>query len=291
MSIKTDPGAGSRDASRPRPILELHAVRKAFGDNLVLDGISLSVLPGQVIAIIGPSGSGKSTLLRCIDQLEEIDGGAIYLDGELLGHRMHRGRLRRMREHEIAPQRSRLGYVFQNFNLFHHFTAERNITEALTRVHGYSATDARVRAHELLQQVGLGDKASAFPSALSGGQQQRTAIARALAHEPRILLFDEPTSALDPELVEEVLAVIRKLAAEGQTMVLVTHEMAFARDVADVVMFMDAGTIAEAGTPERIFGQPRSERLKAFLARYSLQTGKERPARGTQAAPDDRELA
>lgn len=256
-----------------RPILELHSVRKAFGENLVVDGISLSVFPGQVIAIIGPSGSGKSTLVRCIDQLEEIDGGAIYLDGELLGYRMKRGRLRRMREREIAAQRARLGFVFQNFNLFRHFTAERNITEALTRVHGYSPSDARVRAHELLAQVSLGDKAAAFPSALSGGQQQRTAIARALAHEPRILLFDEPTSALDPELVDEVLAVIRELASKGQTMILITHEMAFARDVADVVMFMDAGVIAESGPPEQIFGQPQSQRLKAFLARYSLQTG------------------
>lgn len=251
------------------PVLEVQRLRKAFGHNVVLKGVSLSVTPGEVVVVIGPSGSGKSTLVRCIDQLEVIDGGAIYLRGELLGYRVGSGRLRRLPERSVAAQRAKMGFVFQSFNLFKHFTVRRNIAEALTRVHGLSAADADARVGALLERVGLTDKADVYPSSLSGGQQQRVAIARALASRPQLLLFDEPTSALDPELVGEVLTVLRDLVSEGLTMVIVTHEMAFARDVADRVIFMDAGVIAEEGTPDQVFGKPQSERLRSFLGRFA----------------------
>ncbi|OLT14135.1 ectoine/hydroxyectoine ABC transporter ATP-binding protein EhuA [Actinomadura sp. CNU-125] len=250
-------------------VLRVHGVRKTFGSHAALDGVDLDVADGEVVTIIGPSGSGKSTLVRCVDQLEPIDGGAIYLDGELLGHERHRRGLRPLTEARRAAQRRRMGMVFQQFNLFPHFTVLRNITEGPVRVHGTSPREAERRARHLLERVGLADKADEYPHRLSGGQQQRVAIARALAPRPRILLFDEPTSALDPELVDDVLKVIRELADAGMTMVVVTHEMAFAREVADRCVFMEAGRVVEEGPPRQIFGGARSERLRTFLSRFS----------------------
>jgi polar amino acid transport system ATP-binding protein len=255
-----------------RTVLSLRNIRKTFGSHAALDDVSLDVEEGEVVVIIGPSGSGKSTLVRCVHQLEEIDAGAIYLDGELVGYERQRGHLRPMSERRAAAQRRRVSMVFQQFNLFPHFTALRNVTEAPVHVHGRPRAEARREAEALLDRVGLADKADAYPRQLSGGQQQRVAIARAVATRPRIMLFDEPTSALDPELVDEVLAVIRDLAREGKTMVVVTHEMAFAREVADRCVFMESGRIVETGTPEEIFGAPRSPRLRTFLSRYSAQS-------------------
>jgi ABC-type polar amino acid transport system ATPase subunit len=226
---------------------------------------------GEVVVVMGPSGSGKSTLVRCVHQLTPIDAGAMWLDGELLGHEVHRGVLRPLSESRTAAQRRRMGMVFQQFNLFPHWTVERNITEAPVRVHRRPPEEARRTAAALLERVGLLGLADAHPRQLSGGQQQRVAIARALATGPRILLFDEPTSSLDPELVDEVLAVIRDLAASGTTMVVVTHEMAFAHDVADRCVFLDAGRVVEEGPPAVIFENPRSERLRLFLSRFSQQ--------------------
>jgi ABC-type polar amino acid transport system ATPase subunit len=250
-------------------VLRLHDVRKSYGPHAALDHVSLTVDEGEVVVVIGPSGSGKSTLVRCVHQLEEIDGGAMYLDGELLGHERHRGGLRPLPARAVAAQRRRMGMVFQQFQLFPHFTALRNVAEAPRRVHGRPRADAEREALELLDRVGLRDRAHHYPRRLSGGQQQRVAIARALATRPRILLFDEPTSALDPELVDEVLAVVRGLAAEGMTMIVVTHEMAFAREVADRCVFMEAGRIVEEGPPEELFGSPRSPRLRSFLSRHN----------------------
>ncbi|GAA0918718.1 amino acid ABC transporter ATP-binding protein [Pseudonocardia zijingensis] len=258
------------------PVVRLHEIRKVFGGHAALDGVSLDVAEGEVVVVVGPSGSGKSTLVRCVHQLESIDAGAMYLDGQLLGHEHHRGRLRPLTERAAAAQRRRIGMVFQQFHLFPHFTALRNVTEAPVRVHGRGRAEAEAEAIQLLDRVGLRDRAHHYPRQLSGGQQQRVAIARALATRPRVMLFDEPTSALDPELVDEVLAVLRGLAADGLTMVVVTHEMAFAREVADRCVFMDAGRVVETGPPEEFFGNPRSPRLRAFLSRHTA-SGRNEP--------------
>ena len=251
------------------PKVRLENIHKAFGNLHVLRGVDLEVGEGEVCVLIGPSGSGKSTLLRCINQLEEPTGGKILIDGELQGYSpkpLADGRWQKLSEKEIAAQRSRISMVFQRFNLFPHMTALENVCEAPIHVRGVPKMEARAQALELLKRVGLGDRADHYPSELSGGQQQRVAIARALAMEPEIMLFDEPTSALDPELVAEVLQVLKDLAAEGQTMVVVTHEIAFAREVADHVVFMDGGQAVEAGPPSEILDNPRSGRLKEFLA-------------------------
>jgi polar amino acid transport system ATP-binding protein len=252
-------------------VLAVRGLRRVFGSTVALDGVDLDVAEGEVVVVIGPSGSGKSTLVRCIHQLEPIDGGAVHLDGELLGYEEHRGRLRPLTPRRVAAQRRRMGMVFQQYHLFPHWTVLRNLTEAPVRVHGRPPAQARAEALALLTRVGLADRADAHPRQLSGGQQQRVAIARALATRPRIMLFDEPTSALDPELVEEVLAVIRDLAGAGTTMVVVTHEMSFAREVADRCVFMDAGRVVETGPPDEFFGAPRSERLRGFLSRFHQQ--------------------
>jgi len=251
------------------PVLRVCDVRKRFGGHTALDGVSLDVHEGEVVTVIGPSGSGKSTLVRCVHQLESIDGGSMYLDGELLGYEMHRGHLRPLPDRKVAAQRSRMGMVFQQFNLFPHWSVLRNVVEAQVTVHGRDQDQARAVALRLLDRVGLADKADAHPRMLSGGQQQRVAIARALATDPRIMLFDEPTSALDPELVDEVLSVVRDLARGGMTMIIVTHEMSFAREVADRCVFMEAGRVAATGTPEEIFDSPASPRLRAFLSRFT----------------------
>ncbi|WP_052891584.1 amino acid ABC transporter ATP-binding protein [Thermogemmatispora carboxidivorans] len=238
---------------------------KRFGDLLVLNNVSMTVKRGQVVVIIGPSGSGKTTLLRCINHLEKIDSGRIYVDGQLVGYRLVKGRLVEAQEAEIAKMRAQIGFVFQRFNLFAHMTALENVIEAPIHVLGMPRGEAVAQAMELLRKVGLEEKAHVYPHKLSGGQQQRVAIARALAMRPKLMLFDEATSALDPELVGEVLKVMRQLAEEGMTMVVVTHEMGFARDVADHVIFMDHGVIVEEGPPEQIFDDPQSERTRNFL--------------------------
>jgi len=238
---------------------------KRFGNLTVLNGVDLSVKRGQVVVIIGPSGSGKTTLLRCINHLEKIDSGRIYVDGQLVGYRDVNGKLVEDREENIARVRSHIGFVFQRFNLFPHMTALENIIEAPIHVLGQSKEEVTQRAHDLLAKVGLSEKASAFPHKLSGGQQQRVAIARALAMNPKLMLFDEATSALDPELVGEVLKVMRQLADEGMTMAVVTHEMGFARDVADHVIFMDKSVIVEQGPPQQVFEHTENERTRNFL--------------------------
>lgn len=240
---------------------------KRFGKLTVLNGVDLLVRRGQVVVIIGPSGSGKTTLLRCINHLEKIDGGRIYVDGQLVGYREENGRLVDDSEANIARMRSQIGFVFQRFNLFAHMTALENVIEAPIHVLGQDRHEVKERAHELLAKVGLADKAGAYPHKLSGGQQQRVAIARALAMNPKLMLFDEATSALDPELVGEVLKVMRQLAEEGMTMVVVTHEMGFARDVADRVIFMDKAVIVEEGPPEQLFNAAENERTRDFLSR------------------------
>ncbi len=244
-------------------------VHKSFGDLEVLKGIDLDVHRGEVVCLLGPSGSGKTTFLRLINQMETLTGGRIWVDGELIGIEERDGKLYRRTDADIARQRSTLGMVFQKFNLFPHKTVLENVTEAPIVVKKLAKADAERRARELLAQVGLDDKESAYPSQLSGGQQQRVAIARALAMDPAIMLFDEPTSALDPELVGEELAVMRDLAAKGMTMVVVTHEMGFAREVADRVVFMDGGVVVEQGSPDEVLSNPKQERTKAFLARVS----------------------
>ncbi|WP_406434564.1 amino acid ABC transporter ATP-binding protein [Streptomyces sp. NBC_00631] len=239
------------------PVLRLESVRKTFGDAVVLRDVDLEVAPHTVTALIGASGSGKSTLLRCANLLEEIDDGAIWLDDEEITD---------PRADQDAVRR-RIGVVFQAYNLFPHMTVLDNITLAPRRVHGVARAEAEERARELLERLGLGDKAGAYPDRLSGGQQQRVAIVRALAVRPRLLLLDEITAALDPELVGEVLTVVRDLKGEGMTMVLATHEMGFARDVADQVCFLDGGVVLESGTAEQVFGDPRQERTRRFLRR------------------------
>jgi polar amino acid transport system ATP-binding protein len=238
---------------------------KRFGSLTVLNGIDLSVKRGQVVVIIGPSGSGKTTLLRCINHLEKIDSGRIYIEGEMIGYREVNGRLVEDREATIARIRSQIGFVFQRFNLFPHMTALENVIEAPIHVLHQNRAEVKERALALLEKVGLADKADVYPHRLSGGQQQRVAIARALAMNPKLMLFDEATSALDPELVGEVLKVMDQLAKEGMTMVVVTHEMGFAREVADEVIFMDKAVIVEEGSPEQIFDHPQNERTREFL--------------------------
>ena len=247
-------------------------VHKRFGHLEVLKGINLSVQPGQTVVVIGPSGSGKSTFLRCLNHLETIERGRIYLDGELMGYREVGGRLRPAPARVVARMRAETGMVFQRFNLFPHMTALGNVMEAPIHVRGLSKREATERAHALLAKVGLADKAHNYPSQLSGGQQQRVAIARALAMGPKVMLFDEATSALDPELVGEVLGVMRDLAREGMTMVVVTHEMGFARDVGDRVLFMDGGVVVEEGPPDQIFSAPSHERTQEFLRSVLART-------------------
>jgi polar amino acid transport system ATP-binding protein len=249
-------------------MVELRHVSMSFGGHRVLNDVSLTVSRGEMVAIIGPSGSGKTTLLRCINFLEEYDGGEVLVDGESVGFRFENGRRARRTEREIAATRSNVGMVFQSYNLFPHMTVLRNITAAPIRVKGVSPDEADAQARTLLNRVGLLEKADALPARLSGGQQQRVAIARALAMQPKLMLFDEVTSALDPELVGEVLAVMKSLADDGMTMVVVTHEMQFAREIAKRVIFMDEGAIVEEGDPKRLFSAPATERLRAFLKRY-----------------------
>jgi polar amino acid transport system ATP-binding protein len=248
------------------PMVVAAGVHKRFGRVEVLKGIELTVERASVTCILGPSGSGKSTFLRCINHLEKIDAGALSVDGEFVGYRLENGRLRELREREVAAKRAEIGMVFQRFNLFPHLTVLENLIEAPLRVLGLARAQATERADALLSRVGLLNHASAYPAQLSGGQQQRVAIARALAMRPKLMLFDEPTSALDPELVGEVLAVMRQLAADGMTMVCVTHEIGFAREVADQVVFMDDGVILERGRPSEVIDHPAHERTKAFLA-------------------------
>jgi polar amino acid transport system ATP-binding protein len=242
-------------------------VHKSFGRLEVLKGISLEVSPGEVMCLLGPSGSGKSTFLRCVNHLEKIDAGRLSVDGELVGYRQEGQKLYELPERDIVRKRAEIGMVFQRFNLFPHMSALENIIEAPVLVKGMPKRQAIERANELLERVGLGDRGGSYPSQLSGGQQQRVAIARALAMEPKLMLFDEPTSALDPELVGDVLDVMRELAAAGMTMVVVTHEIGFAREVGDTVVFMDAGVAVEAGAPADVFANPRHERTKAFLSK------------------------
>ena len=250
-------------------MIEIHGLHKYFGAHHVLKGIDARVDAGEVVCVIGPSGSGKSTLLNCVNFLEPYGPGEIWVDGTLIGYSRNRqGGLTRVLDRTLNKTRERIGIVFQQFNLFPHLTALQNITEAPIHVRRIPPAAAAEQARELLRKVGLADKAEAYPSQLSGGQQQRVAIARSLAMEPKVMLFDEVTSALDPELVGEVLAVMRQLAKDGTTMLVVTHEMRFARDVADRVIFMDAGEIVEQGPPDQIFGAPESERLRNFLARF-----------------------
>ncbi|MFI6327670.1 amino acid ABC transporter ATP-binding protein [Micromonospora chersina] len=247
------------------PMVRAESVTKRFGPVEVLKGIDLTVRPGEVACLLGPSGSGKSTFLRCINHLERIDGGQLWVDGELVGYRRHGDRLHELKAREVAVRRRDIGMVFQRFNLFPHLTALGNVVEAPVRVLGTPREQAREQAMRLLDRVGLTERAGNYPSQLSGGQQQRVAIARALAMRPKLMLFDEPTSALDPELVGEVLDVMKGLAADGMTMVVVTHEMGFAREVADQVAFLDGGVVVESGTPTDVLGSPRHERTRAFL--------------------------
>jgi polar amino acid transport system ATP-binding protein len=249
------------------PMVRIRGLRKRFGLKEVLCGIDLDVRPGSVMCIIGPSGSGKSTLLSCINHLERIDGGRMWVGGELVGYRERGGKLYELPERKVALMRAGIGMVFQHFNLFPHMTVLQNIIEAPIRVKLEPAAKARAKAMVLLDRVGLADKPQAFPAQLSGGQQQRVAIARALAMEPRLMLFDEPTSALDPELVGEVLAVMRDLAASGMTMMVVTHELAFAREVGDDLVFMAEGVIVERGVPRIVLATPQEARTREFLSR------------------------
>ncbi|HEY4277649.1 MAG TPA: amino acid ABC transporter ATP-binding protein [Conexibacter sp.] len=249
------------------PMVHAEGVHKRFGTLEVLRGVSLTVLPGEVTCLIGPSGSGKSTFLRCVNHLEQINAGRLSVDGQLVGYRQEGDKLYELREREVARKRADIGMVFQHFNLFGHMTALQNVCEAPVLVKGVAKREARDAGLALLDRVGLADKCDAYPAQLSGGQQQRVAIARALAMRPKLMLFDEPTSALDPELVGDVLAVMRGLAEEGMTMIVVTHEMGFAREVADAVVFMDRGAIVEAGRPTEVLASPREARTRDFLSR------------------------
>jgi polar amino acid transport system ATP-binding protein len=249
------------------PMVEAKQVRKSFGRLEVLSGIDLTVNQGEVLCLIGPSGSGKSTFLRCINHLEKIDGGELFVDGELVGYRLSGDRLYELRDREVCGKRSEIGMVFQRFNLFPHMSVLDNVTSGPVRVKRESVTTARDRATALLERVGLADKVKSYPNQLSGGQQQRVAIARALAMNPKLMLFDEPTSALDPELVGDVLDVMRGLAEDGMTMIVVTHEMGFAREVGDTVVFMDSGVVVESGDPKVVLTSPQHERTQAFLSK------------------------
>ena len=254
-------------ADRRPEMVRAEGVRKSFGRVEALKGIDLTVHSGDVLCLIGPSGSGKSTFLRCINHLEKIDAGRLYVDGELVGYRQRGDKLYELRDSEVCHTRSAIGMVFQRFNLFPHMKVLNNVTIGPIRVRGVPAAEAQEQARHLLERVGLADKVDSYPNELSGGQQQRVAIARALAMEPKLMLFDEPTSALDPELVGDVLAVMQDLAQEGRTMVVVTHEMGFAREVGDAVVFMDAGAVVEAGSPDQVLGDPQHERTRAFLSK------------------------
>jgi polar amino acid transport system ATP-binding protein len=249
------------------PMVKAEQVCKSFGALQVLKGITLEVGKGQVLVMVGPSGSGKSTFLRCVNHLETVNAGRLYVDGDLIGYRDRGSKLYEISPRDAAKQRRDIGMVFQHFNLFPHRTALENLVEAPIHVKRVKKADAVARAKDLLDQVGMAEKASAYPAQLSGGQQQRVAIARALAMNPKLMLFDEPTSALDPELVGEVLEVMKKLAAEGMTMVVVTHEMGFAREVANQLVFMDGGVVVESGPPREVLSNPQHERTKAFLSK------------------------
>jgi polar amino acid transport system ATP-binding protein len=248
-------------------MVKAEAVYKNYGRLEVLRGIDLEVSPREVMCVIGPSGSGKSTFLRCINHLEKIDAGRLSVDGELVGYRERGDRLYELPDREVCRKRAEIGMVFQRFNLFPHMTALQNVVEAPIRVKKESRPDAEAQARALLDRVGLTDKTNAYPNQLSGGQQQRVAIARALAMQPKLMLFDEPTSALDPELVGEVLDVIRGLAQDGMTMIVVTHEMGFAREVGDSLVFMDSGVIVEMGSPRDVLANPQHERTRSFLSK------------------------
>jgi polar amino acid transport system ATP-binding protein len=248
------------------PLVHIRGLAKSFGVHKVLDAVDLDVAKGDVVVMLGPSGSGKSTLLRCINHLERPDAGFVQLAGDLIGYRYAGGRLHELRHSALTRQRARIGMVFQSFNLFPHRTVLENIVEAPIAVRGLRRDEAVAEAREMLARVGLAGREDAYPRQLSGGQQQRVAIARALAMRPELLLFDEPTSALDPELVGEVLAVMRDLARSGMTMIVVTHEIGFAREVADTVVFLDQGRIVESGPPDQVLSSPSNERARAFLA-------------------------
>ncbi|WP_191060703.1 amino acid ABC transporter ATP-binding protein [Geminicoccus harenae] len=254
--------------SKAALLLQARGVTKSFGDLEILKGIDLDVRQGQVVALIGASGSGKTTFLRCINLLEEYERGEIRLDGEQIGYRVESRERRRLSEAQVSAQRARIGMVFQSFNLFPHMSAEQNVMLGLTKVRGKPKVEAQEIARHWLDRVGLADRRDHYPYQLSGGQQQRVAIARAVAMEPRLLLFDEVTSALDPELVAEVLAVMQDLARSGMTMLLVSHEMLFVRQVADHVVFMDGGVVAQAGAPAEVFERPATPRLRQFLGRF-----------------------
>ncbi|MDJ0319474.1 amino acid ABC transporter ATP-binding protein [Pseudarthrobacter sp. PS3-L1] len=249
------------------PMVRADRVSKSFGSNMVLRSISLEVQRGEVLCMVGPSGSGKSTFLRCINHLEKIDAGRLFVEGELVGYRQKGEKLLELKPKEASLQRRDIGMVFQRFNLFPHMTALENISQAPMRVKGLPKAKAVARAMELMERVGLGDKADHYPAHLSGGQQQRVAIARALAMDPKLMLFDEPTSALDPELVGEVLDVMKGLARSGMTMIVVTHEMGFAREVADSLVFMDGGVIVESGDPREMLANPKEARTQSFLSK------------------------
>ena len=262
---ETNRSIEDRVPTRGRVVLE--GVRKSFAGREILHGVSLNVEPGQVVVLMGPSGSGKSTLLRTINHLEAQDAGRVTIDGEMIGYQPEGQALRELPEREVLRRRAQVGMVFQQFNLFPHMTVEQNIIEAPVHTQGRPRAEARRTAQALLDRVGLGDRGGAYPRQLSGGQQQRVAIARAMALHPKVLLFDEPTSALDPELVGDVLAVMKQLAEDGMTMVVVTHEMGFAREVGDYLAFMDEGRIVEEGRPADVLGNPREARTQAFLSK------------------------
>ena len=248
-------------------MVDAQAISKSYGSNKVLNDVSLNVMPGEVACIIGPSGSGKSTFLRCINHLEKIDSGRIFVDSKIIGYRESKGKLYELRESEADIQRRDIGMVFQRFNLFPHMTALENVIAGIVHVQKVGRREAEVEGIALLERVGLGNRSKHFPSQLSGGQQQRVAIARALAMKPKLMLFDEPTSALDPELVGDVLQVMKDLATTGMTMIVVTHEMGFAREVADSVFFMDEGFVIESGSPEQVLGNPQEARTRGFLSK------------------------
>lgn len=266
MSPAEDTAAPAAGGSPP-PMVVADRVCKSFGSVQVLKGISLEVARGEVLCLIGPSGSGKSTFLRCVNHLEVVNAGRLYVDGDLIGYRERNGKLHEMSAKDAATQRRDIGMVFQHFNLFPHRTALENVIEAPMQVKRQSRSEAVDKARYLLDRVGLSDRADAYPAQLSGGQQQRVAIARALAMDPKLMLFDEPTSALDPELVGDVLKVMRELAASGMTMLVVTHEMGFAREVADQLVFMDGGVVVEKGKPRQVLADPREQRTREFLSK------------------------
>ena len=261
----TSKHSGETASQESLPLVRIRGLRKNFGSHRVLDGIDLDVHEGEVTVLLGPSGSGKSTLLRCVNHLEKPDAGFVEVAGELIGYRHDHGRLRELPHRQVTRQRARIGMVFQQFNLFGHMTVLENIIEGPVAA-GVPRKQAVTTAGELLERVGLAGREGSYPRQMSGGQQQRVAIARALALQPRLMLFDEPTSALDPELVGDVLSVLRDLAASGMTMIVVTHEIGFAREVADTVVFLDGGRIVESGPPASLLTSPRHQRARAFLA-------------------------